>query len=80
MAFHKPWSTLVWTFATLLEQVRGTAAKWVSESFAVVVDGFTSGTGSFKFSRSVLKILKLFLEMSDDTGEQGGEVIPRRGE
>lgn len=50
------------------------------ESFTAVVDGFTSGAGSFKFSRSVLKILKLFLEVSDDAGEQGGEVIPRRGE
>lgn len=50
------------------------------ESFTAVVDGFTSGAGSFKFSRSVLKILKLFLEVSDDAREQGGEVIPRRGE
>ena len=37
-------------------------------------------SGSFKFSRGVLKILKLFLEMSDDTGGRSGKTIPRRGE
>jgi hypothetical protein len=52
----------------------------VPESLAAVADGFTPGAGSFKFSRGVLKILKLFLEMSDNTGGRSSKAIPRRGE
>jgi hypothetical protein len=49
------------------------------ESFAAVAGGFTTGAESFKFSRGVLKILKLFLEMGDNTGNGAVRLFPGGG-